>query len=241
MKKYGFVLRTFAFGLSFIFAFYIFTLTMYNGDITDAVLLTDGEEKKTVCIVIDPGHGGMDGGAVSDCGILEKDVNLQISKRLYAFLQTLGIPCKITRVDDVSLDGGVTKQRKLHDLKNRVLFAKSTDGCVLLSIHQNKFLQKKYSGLQVYYSKNDPSSKVFADIIQSTVKEYLQNDNERQTKKATGSIYLLDNLSCPAVLAECGFLSNDIEAKKLNDSSYQKQLSLVLSCAVVRFLQIYTQ
>lgn len=239
MEKYGFILRTVAFGLSFILIFYVFARTAFDGDTVDVSALISKSGEALPCVVIDPGHGGMDGGAVSDGGILEKDVNLQISKRLYAFLQTLGISCKMTRSEDISLDGGVLKQKKLHDLKNRVLFAKNCDGCVFLSIHQNKFPQKKYSGLQVYYSKNDPYSKIFADTIQSAVKENLQKDNERQTKKATTAIYLLDNLHCPAVLAECGFLSNDEEAQKLNDSTYQKQLTLVLSYAVTQFLQKY--
>ncbi len=240
MEKHGFILRTLAFGLSFILIFYVFARTPFDNDALGVAVLVSSDERSLPCVVIDPGHGGMDGGAVSDSGILEKDINLQISKRLYALLQTLGISCKMTRSEDISLDGGVSKQKKLHDLKNRVQFARNCDGCVFLSIHQNKFPQKKYSGLQVYYSKNDPYSKIFADTIQSAVKENLQKDNERQTKKATTAIYLLDNLHCPAVLAECGFLSNDDEAQRLNDSTYQKQLTLVLGYAVTQFLQKYT-
>ena len=138
MEKYGFILRTVAFGLSFILIFYVFARTAFDGDTVDVSTLISKSVEALPCVVIDPGHGGMDGGAVSDGGILEKDVNLQISKRLYAFLQTLGISCKMTRSEDISLDGGVLKQKKLHDLKNRVLFAKNCDGCVFLSIHQNK-------------------------------------------------------------------------------------------------------
>lgn len=243
MKKFGFELKLLATGLSFIMAFYVFMNAAQAPMTSEEVMefIDTGENLVFPCVLIDPGHGGEDGGASSDTGVLEKDINLQISHRLYAVLKTLGIDCEMTRRTDTMLDGGQEKHRKMHDLKNRVLAAKSLDDCIFVSIHQNKFPQKKYSGTQVYYSKNDPSSYALAELIQASVRENLQPENNRQTKKATSSIYVLDNLSCPAVLTECGFLSNDSEAEKLTTDAYQKQIVCAIASGIVNFLASRTQ
>lgn len=202
-------------------------------------------EKVTSCknlpiLVIDAGHGGIDGGASSDNGILEKDINLQISNRLARLCSAYGIKCVVTRSDDELLGSSAgSGSRKLRDLQARVDVARKSGDCFFVSIHQNKFPIEKYSGLQVYYSPNNDFSRTLAQNIQDNTKSYLQPENVREIKKATSSIYILNNISSPAVLVECGFLSNRTEASLLCNESYQKKLCAVIFGAIFNSLQEY--
>lgn len=225
--NFKYSMRLTAFGLSFIFVF--FAVARLADMRTDTAVFSDDVNKSLPTVVIDPGHGGMDGGAVSDSGILEKDINLQISQRIAAIYKTMGVSCVLTRNEDIMLNGDETKHKKLHDLKARVSIARNAENCIFLSIHQNKFPQKQYKGLQVYYSRHDPRSQIIAEKIQSAVRNELQTDNVRQVKQATSAIYVLDNLQCPAVLVECGFLSNDEETFHLISDEYQKSLSALIA------------
>ncbi len=242
MKRYSFEIKILTMGLSFVLVFCMLAHTFIPSISVETLteLISETANASVPCVLIDPGHGGADGGASSDSGILEKDINLQISEKLFAIFKTLGIKCEMTRYDDVMLDGGASSHKKMHDLKNRVLASKKHENCVFVSIHQNKFPQKRYTGTQVYYSKNDPASEILAGLIQSSVRENVQRDNTRQIKKATSSIYVLDKINCPAVLTECGFLSNDDEARKLSEQSYQKQLSCAIAAGTVKFLAVNT-
>ena len=119
------------------------------------------------------------------------------------------------------------------DLKNRLAVAERNPQSVFVSIHMNKFSIEKYSGLQVYYSPNHEASLMLAETIQEKVKATLQPNNDRKVKPAGSNIFLLDRISSPAVLVECGFLSNPAEAQKLTDKTYQTQLSLVLADSIL--------
>ena len=182
-------------------------------------------------VVIDPGHGGADGGAAAPDGTLEKDLNLDMGMRLYRMLSAAGYDCKMTRYGDEMLTDGTDAPKKLSDLRARV---RAADGGILVSVHQNKFPQASCSGTQVYYSKNDPGSQKLAAAVQSLVSEHLQKDNKRQIKRAGSEIYVLDNSIGPAILIECGFLSNPAELEKLCDEDYRKRLSAVIFCAITR-------
>ena len=114
-------------------------------------------------------------------------------------------------------------------------FTQETQAKYFVSIHMNKFTDPKYSGLQVYYSPNDPGSMRMADMIQTYVQKYIQPENDRQTKASTKGIYLLHRMNIPAVLVECGFLSNAEEAELLADASYRKTLSLGIACAIMEY------
>lgn len=187
-------------------------------------------------VVIDAGHGGEDGGAVSANGIAEKDLNLQIAMLLCDLLKANGVDAVMTRTEDVLLyDRSVDYigRKKSLDLAARRKIAEETAHCVFVSIHMNAYPLSEYKGLQVWYSPNDPASLSLAQSIQSTVHEILQPDNNRKVKRATSSIYLLHHLQCPAVLVECGFLSNPAEADLLASEQYQKQLALVLFAAIM--------
>ena len=185
-------------------------------------------------IIIDAGHGGEDGGAKAADGTLEKDINLNIAKYVYSLLNALGLDCVMTREDDVMLSDGEARSRKLRDLKNRVAFTDNGD-CIFVSIHQNKFPQDSCSGTQVYYSKNDNRSERLAQAVQECVRTYVQPLNTRQIKPAGSEIFVLDRCRVPAILIECGFLSNPAELPKLKDEKYQKKLA----CAIVAAVSTY--
>ena len=184
------------------------------------------------CIIIDAGHGGEDGGATSCAGILESQYNLEIALRLDKLFHLLGYKTKMIRTGDYAIhtEGETIAARKASDLKERVRIANSTENALLISIHQNYFSQCQYSGAQVFYPGSQGSESL-AKTLQKTVKETLNPGSNRQAKKAAG-IYLMEHISCPGVLIECGFLSNPQEEAKLRSSEYQKLLSAVIASAV---------
>lgn len=188
-------------------------------------------------IVIDAGHGGEDGGAVSDDGVLEKDLNLKISRNLSEILRFFGYEVSETRTEDISVftDGDTVRERKVSDMKNRLSVFNSSEKNIVISIHQNKFTQSKYYGTQIFYSPNDERSSLLAESIKSTVTTLLQPDNTRECKKSDNSIYLLKNAKVPAVIVECGFISNYEECQKLNSSEYQKQMAYSISLGFLDF------
>ena len=186
-------------------------------------------------IVIDAGHGGADGGAVAPDGTCEKDINLNIAKDVCAVLTSLGFECVMTREDDVMLGDGSGGSAKMNDLKQRVALTEGKD-CVFVSIHQNKFPQDSCSGTQVYYSKNDSRSERLARAVQECVRTYVQPLNTRQIKPAGSEIFVLDRCRVPAILIECGFLSNPAELLKLKDEEYRKKLACAIAAAVSTYI-----
>jgi N-acetylmuramoyl-L-alanine amidase len=187
-------------------------------------------------VVLDAGHGGEDGGASSADGIREKDLNLSLAKTIGTYLEQHGVSVVYTRTEDVLLyDRNVDfkGRKKLLDLAARLKIARETENSVFVSIHMNAFPQKQYHGLQVYYSAHHPLSQALALSVQNKVKEALDPENTRRIKKADSSIYLLDRNEKPAILIECGFLSNDAEARQLADENYQKQLSLIIALSIL--------
>lgn len=188
-------------------------------------------------VVIDAGHGGRDGGAVSEDGLLEKNLNLNVSSRISDILNICGIKTVMTRTNDSLVcdenNPDLKGKIKMTDLSNRLKIARNSGAAMFVSIHMNKFSVEKYKGLQVYYSKNNDNSEVIASLIQDNVRAILQPKNNREIKAAGNNIYLLDRLEIPAVLIECGFLSNKEESGKLADLVYQTQLSMVISDCIM--------
>jgi N-acetylmuramoyl-L-alanine amidase len=189
-----------------------------------------------MCIVIDPGHGGEDGGAVSCTGIPESTYNLIISERIKDFLNLLGYQTIMTRYADVSIytKGESLAEKKISDLKQRVKIANDTEGALLLSIHQNYFQESRYYGAQVFYARTE-GSKELAQKLQAELTGSLNPGSRRQAKQSTG-IYLMEHIHCPGILVECGFLSNCQEEEKLRNAVYQKKLSAVIAVTTSRFL-----
>lgn len=179
-------------------------------------------------VIIDAGHGGIDGGAVGINGTLEKELNLEIAKVLGALMRVSGYNVVMTRTDDTMLttdDGhGSAKTR---DLKKRIEIASGYPDGLMVSLHCNKFPSESCKGLQVYYSENELARDT-AKSIQDSVIALLQPTNHRKPKQADSSIYLLHRALIPSVLVECGFLSNTEECSLLCDEGYRKKLALCI-------------
>ncbi|MBP3919027.1 MAG: N-acetylmuramoyl-L-alanine amidase [Clostridia bacterium] len=188
-------------------------------------------------VVLDAGHGGEDGGAVSADGVAEKTLNLSIVLMLGDMLEAAGVPVVYTRTDDNGLyDGAVPGHRKMADLKNRLAVWSQYPGALFVSVHMNTFSSAKYRGMQVFYSKNKEESKALAEIIRETNQTCLQPENTRACKAADSSIFLLDRCEGTAVLAECGFLSNPEEAALLSDAAYREKVAGVLCASILNYL-----
>ena len=191
-------------------------------------------ERKTV--VIDAGHGGVDGGAISCTGISESQFNLEIAQKLNDLLNLLGINTVMIRNSDCSVytTGETIGQKKISDLKERVRIVNSTENCILVSIHQNLFTDGKYYGAQVFYAPTE-GSQILSKTIQNAFIKTINTNSNRQEKKAD-SIYLMQHINCPGVLVECGFLSNPQEEYLLRTKEYQQKVSSVIACSVSNFL-----
>lgn len=192
-------------------------------------------------VIIDCGHGGEDGGAVSSKGLVEKDVNLQIGLALQLFMKQGGFDVEMIRTTDTAVydkEASTLREKKVSDIHNRSDIVNEHDNNILISIHQNKFEQSQYHGTQVFYSENSEKSKELAEYIRLAVKGLLQNENNRQCKAATKDIYILYNSTVPAVLVECGFLSNPEEESKLRTELYRNQIAFSIYSG---FLEFYYQ
>ncbi len=185
---------------------------------------------RETCFIIDPGHGGVDGGATSCTGKLESAFNLEIGLRLDDLLRFLGYQTKMIRREDISVytQGDTIAQKKLSDLKERARICNETPGAILLSIHQNTFPDDRYSGAQVFYPATEGSEEL-AKLLQS-------NLSQRQAKKAQG-VYLMEHITCPGVLIECGFLSNHQEEAKLRSPEYQKALCCIIAATAAEYVE----
>lgn len=188
------------------------------------------------CIIVDPGHGGEDGGAISCTGIVESTYNLSISLRLNDLLHLLGYDTKIIRTTDISVytKAETIAQKKISDLKERVRIANETENALLLSIHQNNFSDNRYSGAQVFYAGTEGSERL-AKELQAALVSNLNPGSSRKSKKSDG-VYLMEHIGCTGVLIECGFLSNPEEEAKLRSADYQQKLCCVIAATVSQYL-----
>lgn len=190
-------------------------------------------------VIIDAGHGGIDGGTQSADGVLEKDINLKIALKLRDILNSFGINTVMTRETDLSLHSegieGIRNQ-KVSDINNRLSIVESTPDALFVSIHQNYFTQQKYSGAQVFYSGNNPESEKLALAIRSSIILNQQKGNTREIKKSGSEIYLLKKATVPAVMLECGFLSNEREAALLETEDYQYQIAFFTALGIIDYI-----
>lgn len=187
-------------------------------------------------VVIDAGHGGIDGGATSVSGITESKLNLEISLKLQDMFHLLGIKTIMIRTEDVSVytSGETISAKKISDLKERVRIVNEQSNCILLSIHQNYYVDSRYYGAQVFYGpKGD--GKTLAPKLQKTLKNVLNPDSSRNSKPAQG-VYLMQHIDCTGLLIECGFLSNPKEDLKLQEKGYQQKLCSVIATVISNYL-----
>lgn len=191
-------------------------------------------------VVIDAGHGGEDGGAVSVSGAIESQINLAIALRLDAILGLYGVNTVLLRDSDVSLhdpDAQTLRQKKVSDLHNRVAEIEALENPIVISIHQNTYTSSQYHGAQVFYA-NGELSLPFAQITQTVLKQALDPSNERQPTAIPESVYLMNHISCKAILVECGFLSNPQEDALLQSPGYQTKLAAALAGAFLSYQQM---
>lgn len=184
-------------------------------------------------VILDAGHGGEDGGAVSISGVAESQINLEIVQKLRDILALCGTDPILLREEDISLhdEGASTlREKKRSDLQNRVAAVEALEGATLISIHQNTYPSSQYHGAQVFYAPTE-GSQALAEHFQAALREQLQPDNERAAKQIPDSVYLMNHITCPAILVECGFLTNPGEEVMLRDEGYQRQMAAVLAGA----------
>lgn len=220
----------------FLVALVLGTLYLY-GIVTPkqvSVNNTEGEKAKTV--ILDAGHGGIDGGAVGLYGTLEKELNLDLAQKLAKLLEAQGVSVVLTRCDDALLTTEGASTRKSGDLQARAKIANETENGVFVSIHMNRFPQESVKGITLYYSPNHVDGRRFAEAVMNGVVDRIQPENKRPIKEADDSLYLLSHISCPAILVECGFLSNPYEAALLADDAYRARLAEVLRDAILTYL-----
>lgn len=228
MKKYGFYLSCIAIIFAILFCF---GGSFQKISAASAVLSQKGT------VLIDPGHGGEDGGAVGIGGVMEKDINLPVSLLLRDLFMNNGYRVIMTRDTDCDLgnkDLTTVRERKRSDIKKRVEIINSSGADLVLSLHQNHFQESKYNGAQIFYVANE--SKPLAESLQRAIVEKLQPDNKREAK-VSDSIYLLNNSKLPAVIVECGFISNPGETELLLKDDYQQQLAEAIYAGACNYLE----
>lgn len=203
--------------------------------ISENDLVVNNDEEFTV--IIDAGHGGADPGAVSENGVLEKDLNLSVANYISEYLANMNTRVLMTRENDIQLSiNGSHLSAKTQDLKARSDFANSHQNGILVSIHMNNFSDSDVHGLQVWYSSNGRLSELLAESIQKNVVNTIQLTNKRTIKKDQNSIYILKKSTIPAVLVECGFMSNENELLLLKNKSYQQELAKSIANGILLYL-----
>lgn len=232
--KYAYYLKKF--WLVYLLTTMVWLLAALAADQAVTTVVQNTPQKRNVTVIIDAGHGGEDGGATSCTGVMESQINLQIALRLRDLCHLLGYKTLMIRSSDISVytEGNSIATKKLSDLRNRVRIVNDTVDGILISIHQNTFPDSKYSGAQVFYNKV-PASTAFAEIMQSSFIAALNTGSNRRCKPAKG-IYIMEKIERPAILIECGFISNPEEENKLRSASYQQKISCVISSALYSFL-----
>lgn len=220
--------------ISFCLSLAIITIGIYNENAKANSVCLDTQPT----IIIDAGHGGFDAGASSGDGTLEKNLNLEIAKALNDILILYGYNSVLTRAGDyaLSLDKS-SETTKQQDLKARVGYTKKYPNSIFVSIHQNKFEMPSVHGFQTFYSKNNSNSKLLAECIQGSAKKIAQPDNERPVKVDTRKVYIMENITVPAVIVECGFLSNAEELAKLKSESYRMLLAYSVADGILMYFK----
>lgn len=189
-------------------------------------------------IIIDAGHGGEDGGAVATDGTNEKVLNLDIALKLNDILTTMGYKTQMVRITDISIHNEIAntlREKKVSDIRNRTAIMQEYENCLYISIHQNKYDDSRIWGAQTFYSPNYEASKTLAQFIQTSISKQIQPDNNRQIKESGTGIYVLYNATKPAVMVECGFISNPNELSQLKTEEYQSKMAFSIMSGIINY------
>ena len=186
-------------------------------------------------VVIDAGHGGDDPGKIGINGSLEKDINLNIVKKLAGYLEAEGVQVVLTRDTEEGLYDAHASNKKVQDMKRRIEKIEETDPVLTVSIHQNSYPEEYVHGAQVFFYRGSTEGEALAERIQNRLVQGLDPENHRQIK-ANDSYYLLKKTAVPIVIVECGFLSNREEAQKLCEESYQEKIAWQIHLGIMQYL-----
>lgn len=197
------------------------------------------ESEQPITVIVDAGHGGEDGGAVSTDGIVsESQLNLSVALRVHDLLRFSGQPTRMTRSEDVSIhtEGNTIRARKASDLRNRVALVNETENAVLLSIHQNSLPSSPVThGAQTFWNQQE-GAEPLAKVIQDSLNTVINPENPKQPRRIPDTIYLMNHAAAPAILVECGFLSNREDTANLQDPAYQTKLAAAITTGYLRCL-----
>lgn len=224
-------------GLLFCFVFAVLYLDEHPLSAVSSSVEADAQSLPV--IVLDPGHGGFDGGTTSVFGVAEKEYNLSIAAKIADLLRVNGFTVAMTRTSDTATNDpnlDTIRQKKSSDLHNRMELMNHYQNCLFISIHQNYFTDSTCHGAQVFYSPNLTQSKQLAESIQQSIVSFVEPDNTRTVKKSDSSIYLLYHAQKPAVMVECGFLSNQTNAEQLGDDQFQQKIAFAVYEGIEQYL-----
>lgn len=212
---------------------------LWHGNAAFTAAFAPGEEGASPVVVVDAGHGGEDGGAVAADGTVESGLNLAIARRVRDLLTFAGVPTTVTREGDAAIydPGSATlREKKVSDLHNRVALVNELPGAVLLSIHQNSLPSSPVThGAQTFWNRQE-GAEALARTLQAGLNPAVNTHRAKEPKPIPDSIYLMNHVDAPAVLVECGFLSNREEAARLQQENYQKTLAAVIAAGYLRWM-----
>lgn len=236
MKKFFLKTRTICIALVLVMSYIVVYYAANKIDVTVPTSLPVNED---FYIVLDSGHGGLDGGCSSAEGVTEKGINLAIMLEVRDLCRLYGYNVEVTRDKDISIyDKGVEgiRNQKVSDMDNRLEIFNKHPNALCISIHQNKFTDPKYSGAQMFYSDTHPDNEKIAEIMKNKFVQNIQPDNKRETKLCGKELFLCYYCQNPTLMIECGFLSNPEEAAKLNSPDYQKQIAFTIFSGINEYL-----
>ena len=233
--------------IEFILFIVIVGTTMLSIKANDKIQKTEQEELKETTatpvsgkiVILDAGHGGEDGGAISSDGTTEAELNLQITLKVQQLLEQNGTTVILTRSDEkaiYNLDAKTLRQKKVSDIKNRVKIGNESSADIFVSIHLNKIPQQQYYGWQCFYKNKNEESEKLAKSLQEGLNSAIQKENKRLAMKI-GDIYIVKNVEIPLSIVECGFLSNPQESEELKQYSYQSKLAWGIYAAICQYFK----
>ena len=209
---------------------------LWHGNAAFTAAFAPGEEGASPVVVVDAGHGGEDGGAVSPDGVPESGINLQIVRKAEGLLVFLGRSVRLTRTGEEAIyspEAQTLREKKVSDLHNRVALVNELPGAVLLSIHQNSLPSSPSTrGAQVFWNRQEGAEEL-ASSIQESLNGAVNAGHEKKAAQVPSSVYLMKEITAPGVLVECGFLSNAAETEQLKDPAYQTKLAAAIAAGVL--------
>ncbi len=227
---------------AFVLILFVFLIGIAGRDILHKNTPVFSQEP-TKRIVLDAGHGFPDGGAIGISGTIESTLNLKIALMTQKMLKEKGFTVIMTRTNENSLskEGETIGNRKKSDMKRRLEIIKDSSADMFISIHMNKFSDSRYKGAQVIFSGNYVQSEKIASHIQQSLNKLKNNDVKRDILRASGNIFLLKNATLPAVIVECGFISNFAEEQKLLTAEYQKEIAGAICTGIENYYKTFKE